>query len=506
MDKKWIENTDISVYQLFELLYKEKVEYIYRGEFDSKITDAILSIAEVNFGDQKNSLKVKKRVFFILVEGLQNITRHQEQVKDADDYNEGFLVIQRKQNEYVITTGNLIKNEDIKELKNNLDNINSLSKEELKQYYRQILDNNTFSKKGGAGLGLIEIARKSGNKISYDFRKISNTHSYFYMQTKISYSKTDPGNSSKSLENMKSIHKYIIKNDIIINVTGIFNHDKLIYLISILESHLSKQIVLKNKLFSIMIELMQNVVKHADEVERNNLYGKHSLFYITTNNDFVTLNSANFIENKKVPKFKKHLKRINGMSHNELNKFHFKTLLNYKTEREINYGLGLLDLRIKSRNTLEYSFHKVNKDFYFFSIQVSLNQEVTRSKVLEIKNRKNTPKIILDEKKGKFLFCGDCYPKNSEKFFKPIFEWLEKYSENPRLFTLFEFKFRYLSTSAQKELIKIFNILEKIAESSAVVVKWYYLKDNEDAFYFGTEFSKLFNIEFNLVEFDKLDC
>ena len=90
MAKELLSNNEIPVYKIFNLLYEEKVEYIYRGDFDSKITDGILSLAEVNLGDQEDSTKLRKRVFFILVEGLQNITRHQEQITEVDEYNESY--------------------------------------------------------------------------------------------------------------------------------------------------------------------------------------------------------------------------------------------------------------------------------------------------------------------------------------------------------------------------------------------------------------------------------
>lgn len=155
---------------------------------------------------------------------------------------------------------------------------------------------------------------------------------------------------------------------------------------------------------------------------------------------------------------------------------------------------------------MEYVFHQVDDKFTFFFLKINLKQESSRSRILEIEPDEETPKVTLNERSGEFRFCGNSFPENAEEFYKPVFEWLQKYSENPRLFTLFEFKFKFLSTSSQKELIQIFNILELIASSSAVVVKWYFQKDNEDAFNFGLDFSKLFHIDFNLVEFDELDC
>ena len=67
-----------------------------------------------------------------------------------------------------------------------MDKINSLNKEELGEFYKTSLRNNTISDKGGAGLGLIEISRKSGSKINYLFEPINNENSSFSLMVKIS--------------------------------------------------------------------------------------------------------------------------------------------------------------------------------------------------------------------------------------------------------------------------------------------------------------------------------
>ncbi|MEA3450768.1 MAG: SiaB family protein kinase [Bacteroidota bacterium] len=505
MRNKLSEHNAKSTYDLFEMLQNEHVEYVYRGNFDTAITDGILSLSEVNFDEQKDSLKIRKRVFFILVEGLQNITRHQDVIKTDNDYNEGFLVLQKKNNAFRITTGNLIKNNTIQYLTEILEKVNSLTKNELKEYYRKILNNQAFSEKGGAGLGLIEIARKSGNKILFDFQKVSKDHSYFYMQTAISLSDNE-NNKNCSLDKMKEIHRFFIKHDITLNVTGIFNHDKLVYLISILESQLSTQIVLKNKIFSIMIELMQNIVKHADEIEKNGITGKHSIFLITENKKTISITSGNYIKTEKAIILDKHISVVNKMTQNQLNEFHFKTLSDYKEKKENTTGLGILNMRIKSRQKIDYKNTEIDKDFTFFKIKVILTKEVEENKIIEIKTDKTTPAVTLNQKSGKFIICGDSFPINAKSFYKPIIKWISEYKKNPRIFTQFDFKFRFLSTSSQKELIKLFSILEEIAEKNAMVINWHFEKNNDDGLNFGIELSKLFKIDFNVIEFNEFNC
>jgi hypothetical protein len=60
-----------------------------------------------------------------------------------------------------------------------LEEVNNLSPDELKEYYRQSLSETEFTEKGGAGLGIIEMARKSGHKLKYEFTKINNEYSFF---------------------------------------------------------------------------------------------------------------------------------------------------------------------------------------------------------------------------------------------------------------------------------------------------------------------------------------
>jgi len=60
-----------------------------------------------------------------------------------------------------------------------LEKINSLTKEELKDFYKFVLNNQEFSAKGGGGLGLIDIARKTGSKLVYTFEPYDENFHFF---------------------------------------------------------------------------------------------------------------------------------------------------------------------------------------------------------------------------------------------------------------------------------------------------------------------------------------
>jgi hypothetical protein len=83
-------------------------------------------------------------------------------------------------------TGKFIPTNKIANIKSKIDNINSMEKAELKKLYKEILYNGEFSDKGTAGLGFVEIARKTGQKLSYEFHKINDEYSYFTLQIRVS--------------------------------------------------------------------------------------------------------------------------------------------------------------------------------------------------------------------------------------------------------------------------------------------------------------------------------
>ena len=73
----------------------------------------------------------------------------------------------------MVTTGNLIDNSHVNPLINTLDKVNSLNPQELKEHYKQALLNSRISDKGGAGLGFIDLVKKTGNKIQYSVKKVN---------------------------------------------------------------------------------------------------------------------------------------------------------------------------------------------------------------------------------------------------------------------------------------------------------------------------------------------
>jgi hypothetical protein len=158
----------------------------YKGSITSELINDILEAVETKFEEASEDSKLRKKIYNVLVESLQNlyhhIEPHHEGIQEELDPKFGILVIVRQGEFYRVTTGNFINAKRIKFLKEKIDKINSLTRDELKDMYKFILNHQRLSAKGGGGLGLVDIARKSGNKLEYEFYNYNDNY-YFYSLT-----------------------------------------------------------------------------------------------------------------------------------------------------------------------------------------------------------------------------------------------------------------------------------------------------------------------------------
>lgn len=130
-------------------------------------------------------ITIKKKVYSAMVESLENIYKHQDIISGDSEYHPKFsLLLNHK--EFSLFISNSLLNTKIKPLKEKLDRVNSLNKKGLKELYKLTILSGDVSLKGGAGLGIINIAKVSENKISYKFETINDQYSYFTINVIIS--------------------------------------------------------------------------------------------------------------------------------------------------------------------------------------------------------------------------------------------------------------------------------------------------------------------------------
>ena len=176
------------IVDFYQGMKDKNVLLAYKGNVSNELMGAFFKLAEDKLSSHEPKTAMKKKVFNILVEILQNIFHHMSEINDGEDEDLNVVAVMLLKAElgYDILTGNHVLNTRIAELQERIDEINSMSSDELRDKYRQKLDKGRFSQKGGAGLGLMDIVRKSGGKLYYDFKKLDDKYSFFTLKVSIS--------------------------------------------------------------------------------------------------------------------------------------------------------------------------------------------------------------------------------------------------------------------------------------------------------------------------------
>lgn len=178
-----------NIFEIYKQLEERNVIISFKGVMTSEILTTTLQIMESRMDKLEERPKIRKKIFNVLVECLQNLYHHIDD--DIDDKSTPqnkrncLFMIARENAAYIITTGNYIKPEDSPILEEKLDKINGMTRDELKSYYKQVLNEGTMSDKGTAGLGMIDIARKSGKKLEYDLTPINENLTFFSLSVRI---------------------------------------------------------------------------------------------------------------------------------------------------------------------------------------------------------------------------------------------------------------------------------------------------------------------------------
>lgn len=169
---------------------KNNIILFYKGNVDSDVINQILDEVEYKMIQENDRSKLRKKVYNVLVESLQNLYHHVDKVpEDYEDQTSekfGILLVKKVDKDYKIITGNFIKADNVEKLEEKIKKINQSSCEEIRELYKFILNHQKISEKGGGGLGLVDIARKTGNKLIYTFKEYNDKYSFFYLDILVS--------------------------------------------------------------------------------------------------------------------------------------------------------------------------------------------------------------------------------------------------------------------------------------------------------------------------------
>jgi len=154
---------------------------LYEGEVNHDTIKVLLINLEHRFKKSTLNRIVQKKIFNVLVECIQNIEKHTATLitENNEFCKRGSILIIEKPNEIVIFSGNLVDQEQKNYLLQKQLQLQDKNKQQLRSMYKQQLIEGTINHKGGAGLGFIDMARKTDNQIDFYFFETNSDFNFF---------------------------------------------------------------------------------------------------------------------------------------------------------------------------------------------------------------------------------------------------------------------------------------------------------------------------------------
>jgi Neuraminidase (sialidase) len=163
---------------------------VYKGPLNHETMKFFTRMAEEKISKRCHDASVRRKVFHVMVEMIQNITKHSADYDDEGSGNGIFVIGERKEYYYVITA-NVVKSSIVRELEDTIEKLNELDKSALNDLHKYQIKTGELSEKGGAGLGLIDIIRKTGEKYAYQFLRLDQNYHFFVLKSTVHFSSPD---------------------------------------------------------------------------------------------------------------------------------------------------------------------------------------------------------------------------------------------------------------------------------------------------------------------------
>lgn len=362
-------NINSIILKFREIFEKDRTAMYYHGEFDDRFTDKLISIA-----DYEVEKKTKRRMAFLISESFQNIIRHGE--NDILEENTGLFGIRGRDPYLSIYSSNLISEESKRYLDSNISNLNNLNDEALKEHYRQVLSEGRINEKGGAGLGLIEMAKKSRRPMQMEFHNQPHHNIYsFNLQIDLVVDEEKDLETDVLPADISSntpIYDLIVDNNIMFVYKGEFSEELITPLINLLESNTKVgNDSMAYKIYTTGIEMMQNISSHASGSRPR----RDGLFVIIHADGGYYLATGNYIDGDGQELISR-ADRLNHLNKEELDQRYREVLKNSIQEQKKNANVGLIDIRRMLMNNIDVSVESVGDGNYLImGVEITAEHE-----------------------------------------------------------------------------------------------------------------------------------
>jgi hypothetical protein len=175
--------------EIRSILRKQAINFAYSGYVTETVLGGVGDAIRQKLALEDADTKTLRSVFAVFVEAMQNMIRYSAEKTSSSsaespfgEMRYGILTIGREGNDYVVHAGNLVAQSEVARLRAMLSKIRDMNKEELRARYKERLRTGPEEGSKGAGLGLMEIGRRTSKPIEFDFSDVDDEHAFFTLK------------------------------------------------------------------------------------------------------------------------------------------------------------------------------------------------------------------------------------------------------------------------------------------------------------------------------------
>lgn len=344
-----------------EFIGSQLLSITYMGKSDDEITHQLIGVVSGVIDSNPSLVGISKKTVLLIAESFQNVIRHgtssllQEDLHlEADYFN-----LKVFEDRIFLSSKNLVSNDKVSILSEKIKHVNQLNQTELKRLWMQGIGTGRLSEKGGAGLGIIEMARKTNTPLRAQFVEVDDSWSRFYLGLELVNMNADAV-PQLSMVDVICSHMNAKNARLLLQYQGSFSEDLNPNILGMLETNLSEN----SEFDSEIIEQVGRFVNDCQSIfQATNSsqipdVGEFST-YIT--NHGLELHVSSLIGAKEETETNNFIQKIKSIDLNELHKL--------KSSKEN----GLIKIAIQSKQKFECELTHFNHDFAILTIQVELS-------------------------------------------------------------------------------------------------------------------------------------
>ena len=325
----------ITAHTLYTALAGDEVSFIYSGAFHDEHTARLISLCEAHLVAKAAPRPVRQRLAFVLVEAYQNIIRHRPRLTGQLDRDVGRSMLLLRCDPLVqqVCAVNAITKSEVPGLEELLERLAGMDRGQLKEMFLDRLRSHGHGNRGGAGLGLIEMARRSGHELIYELGPLDKDHELFMLL--VTMGDEDVAADGR-VDAIRRLHDLVAENDILLLHLGSAGAAVQEALLRITERDVGYRpgrAVARSRAYLAAMEYL---------TEGKALKG-NAMIVLARQNAHYLLTLAGWLDPRTAPATTRQMEELLKLTRTEL-QHTFRNALKARAAGERPVGLGLIDL------------------------------------------------------------------------------------------------------------------------------------------------------------------